>query len=89
MLRKFGSRSFVWGFLFGTVGLLILSVLSLISPFFEFWLDFLASPSRVIGQYIDGPGGSSAEIIILMAVNGFLYGSLFRLITNSLKNKNS
>jgi hypothetical protein len=79
-MKRLVSKAEVIGFLFGVVGLFILAALALIVPFFEMILAVLAAPSRAFGLLINGPDGSTLEIIILSLFNGILYALIFRVI---------
>jgi hypothetical protein len=66
---------FLWGFLFGIVGLWILAMLSLMVPFIETIVAPLFWPGRWMASILqsDGSMGSSG-VIGLFALNGVLYG---------------
>lgn len=69
-----------YGFLFGTVGLYALAMLSLLHPMIELLASPLLYPGRVLGSLIGGPDGSTGEALLLALFNGCLYALLFVLI---------
>lgn len=73
---KYGT----YGFLFGTIGLYILAMLSLMHPLFERLASPVMYPGRLLGERIGGADGSTGEVIILTLFNGLLYAFLFILI---------
>lgn len=69
-----------YGFLFGTIGLYILAMLSLMHPFIELIASPLMYPGRSLGSFIGGADGSTGEVLLLTLFNGVLYAFLFVLI---------
>lgn len=70
----------LWGFLFGTIGLYALAMLSLMMPFIEMLASPLMYPGRWLGSFINGSDGSTGEVLLLTLFNGILYAVLFVLI---------
>lgn len=70
----------LWGFLFGTVGLYAIAMLSLLTPAIEFLATPLMNPGRWLASIIGGPDGTAGEVIILTLFNGVVYAFLFILI---------
>jgi len=70
----------LWGFLFGTIGLYALAMLSLMTPVIEFLVMPLMYPGRWLSSIIAGSQGSTADVIALTLFNGILYAFLFILI---------
>jgi prepilin signal peptidase PulO-like enzyme (type II secretory pathway) len=68
------------GFFFGTVGLYLLAMVSLMTPILEFLVSPLFFPGRWLGGQIGGADGSTGEVILLTLFNGILYALLFVLI---------
>lgn len=73
---KYGT----YGFVFGTIGLYILAMFSLMHPLFELFANPLLYPGRWLGTFIGGADGSTFEVILLTFFNGLLYAFLFVLI---------
>lgn len=73
---KYGT----YGFVFGTIGLYLLAMLSLMHPIIEFLASPLMYPGRLLGSVIGGPDGSTGEVMLLLLFNGLLYAFLFILI---------
>ncbi|MBL8158075.1 hypothetical protein JNK62_00865 [bacterium] len=69
-----------YGFLFGTIGLYVVAMLSLMHPILELLVSPLMYPGRALGSLIGGADGSTGEVIILTLFNGLLYAFLFVLI---------
>ena len=68
------------GFFFGTIGLYVLAMVSLMTPILEFLVAPLVYPGRWLGGYIGGADGSTLEVVLLTLFNGILYAFLFVLI---------
>ncbi len=88
MIQKH-QKALIWGFLFGTVGLFLLSALALIFQPVEIVKDWLTIPVRALSQQFAGTDGSNVEVLILTLGNGILYALLFFLVSLIIKrNKN-
>lgn len=66
----------LFGFFFGTAGLLILSALSLMSPSIEVLAAPFLAPGRFAAEYAIGPNGSNTAVMALMLFNGSFYALL-------------
>ena len=73
-------KGLVFGFLFGTLGLWLLAILSLISQVFEFLSSFLFAPGRALSAALFGAQGSDGAVALLMLANGILYALVGLLI---------
>jgi hypothetical protein len=69
-----------YGFLFGTIGLYLVAMISLMHPLFELVASPLMYPGRWLGSFIGGADGSTGEVLLLTLFNGVLYAFLFVLI---------
>jgi hypothetical protein len=69
-----------YGFLFGTIGLYLVAMISLMHPFIELVASPLMYPGRWLGNFIGGADGSTGEVLLLTLFNGVLYAFLFVLI---------
>jgi hypothetical protein len=67
-------KGFAIGYAFGVVGLWLLALLALMLPFFETIGNVLFYPGRALAAEIAGANASTAEVILLMLINGALYG---------------
>ena len=61
------------GFLFGTLGLFVLSMLSLALQPFEVIGSFLFAPGRALSSLLFGANGSDGAVALLMLFNGIFY----------------
>lgn len=66
----------LYGFGFGTAGLFILSMLSLMSPSVELLASPFFEPGRLASGLFAGSEGSDAEVVALTLFNGVLYALL-------------
>lgn len=73
-------KAAIWGFLFGTVGLFILSALALMLPFFEAIGNVLTAPIKMISARFAGSEGSNGEVFLLTLLNGILYAIIFAVV---------
>lgn len=79
MLRPY-MKAFLWGFIFGTVGLYILVLFALALPTIESFTHILTIPGRTVAEKFIGPEGNNIEVLLLTIFNGIVYGILFVLI---------
>ncbi len=75
------TKAIIWGFLFGTIGLFILSALALIFQPIEIIKDWLSLPIRIVAQRLAGSEGSNLEVLLLTVGNGLLYALIFYLVS--------
>ena len=75
------KKPFIWGFIFGALGLYILAVLALILPAAETLGDLLFFPGRYLAEQFAGAEGSNTEVALLSIFNGVLYGVIFTILT--------
>ncbi len=68
------------GFIFGALGLFVLAMLALVSPFFEVVFGPLFAPGRWAAETFVGPNGSDAAVAVLALANGVLYSLVFWII---------
>jgi hypothetical protein len=64
------------GFLFGTIGLYMLAILSLMSQTFEMISGPFMAPGRLAAELAVGPNGSDAAVLALTLFNGVFYALL-------------
>lgn len=84
-MNKRASKSLIYGFLFGTVGMFILAGLALIFQPVEIITDFLFAPGRYLAAQFAGPEGSNTEVLILTLLNGVVYALIFALVYKACK----
>lgn len=65
------------GFIFGTLGLYILSAVSLFSSVVEFLSAPILWPGRTMTALLVGPNGSDLAVFLLTIFNGVLYALIF------------
>jgi uncharacterized membrane protein len=73
-------KPLVWGFLFGTVGMYALAMLSLMFQTAELITRPLFVPGRYLSERFAGAEGSTLEVLLLTFANGLFYALLFLLI---------
>lgn len=73
-------KAFVWGFIFGTLGLYVLVLFALALPTLESFTHVLTIPGRTVAEKFIGPEGNNIEVLLLTIFNGIVYGILFTLI---------
>lgn len=71
------KKPFIWGFIFGAVGLYLLAMLALITPIFETIGNLLFFPGRYLAEQFVGAEGGNMAVILLSLFNGLLYGVIF------------
>lgn len=71
--RVYG-KGFAAGFLFGTVGVFVLALLSLMHPLFETVAGPFLLPGRMLAAAIAGTSASSWTVAGLYLFTGLLYG---------------
>lgn len=83
-MRKIGKndKMFAIGFLFGTIGLYIVSLASLSWSIFEYALNVFAGPGRSFAGIFFDSEANLAEIVILTVFNGLFYGLVFTILHN-------
>lgn len=68
------KKGMTWGFLFGTVGLFVLSVLSLMSPVIEMLAQPFLWPGRQFSAWLtDGVSASTSMVVVLYLLTGAFY----------------
>jgi hypothetical protein len=78
-MKKSYFISFMLGFLFGTVGMYLLAMLSLIFVPAERIANVFFIPGRYMAEQFAGPQGSNIEVLLLTLFNGILYGLVFAI----------
>lgn len=74
-------KSFFFGFGFGTIGLWMLSALSLMHPLAErIAIPFLWPGKLFASFFVPGPVASTLMVMLLFVLNGLLYGLIALLI---------
>lgn len=73
-------KYFIIGFLFGALGLYVLSALSLALPFFEVVAGPLFWPGRFLSETFVGSEGSDIVVLLLTLFNGVFYGLVFAIV---------
>jgi hypothetical protein len=76
-MKKPYLMSFILGFLFGTAGMYLLAMLSLLFVAAEGIADVFLAPGRYMAEQFAGPQGSDTEVLLLTLFNGILYGLVF------------
>lgn len=79
---------FIGGFVFGTLGVFVLAVLSLVSPFFETLFSPLLWPGKWIASVLTPVSASPLQLVVLYAFTGFFYaftGLLIQIVVRAIK----
>ncbi len=83
-------KGLILGFLFGTVGVFLLALLSLIHPIFEITVSPLLWPGRFFASILAGSSASTPIVIVLYLCTGVFYaiiGLLLQIIARSAHHK--
>lgn len=75
------AKPLILGFLFGTAGMYLLAMLSLMFQPVEVLTGFLFAPGRFISATFVGSEGSNAAVVLLTLFNGALYAGVFALLS--------
>lgn len=74
------AKPLILGFLFGTLGMFILAMLSLVLQPVEWATAILFAPGRFMSAQFAGPDGSNLEVALLTLFNGVFYAAFFLLV---------
>lgn len=83
-IRSYG-KGFATGFLFGTVGIFVLALLSLMHPLFEAVAVPFLVPGRLLASAVAGDQASTSVLIILYVATGLLYGCAGALVQHAVR----
>lgn len=78
-------RDAFWGFFFGTVGLYVLAMLSMVSSITETLVAPLMWPGRLLASLIANPDATSLEVSVLTLGNGIFYAIVFIFVKGAYR----
>lgn len=72
-LLPYRRTGLIVGFLFGTVGIFLLALVSLMFPAAEMFAAPLLAPGRYVASVVTGPSASTPMVIFLYLCTGLMY----------------
>lgn len=84
------KRGIIYGFLFGTLGVFLLALISLISPIAEMIATPFLWPGRFLASIMTGDTASTWMVLLLYLMTGIMYaliGIIVQMIVRALKGR--